>query len=71
MNKIPVKLYQVEKLESDLMDGVYMIHGKLLKRYMINPTGDSDPVLCVPVPKNSIFIRLALLIYTRWTYRYF
>ena len=45
----------VRKLESDLMKAVYMIHGRLLYRYMKNHTGDSDPVLCVPIPKKFYF----------------
>ena len=48
MNKMPSKARSARKLESDLMNTVYMIHGGLLYRYMRNLTGDSDPVLCVP-----------------------
>ena len=35
-----------------------MIHGGLLYRYMRNSTGDSDPVLCVPVSKIDVFLEL-------------
>ena len=48
MNKMPSKARSARKLESDLMNAVYMIHGSLHYRFMRNSTGDSDPVLCVP-----------------------
>ena len=49
MNKMPSKARSARKLESDLMNAVYMIHGGLLYRYMRNLTGDSDPILvCLP-----------------------
>ena len=48
MNKMPSKARTARKLESDLMNAVYMIHGGLLYRYMRNSTGDSEPVFCVP-----------------------
>ena len=55
MNKMPSKARSARKLESDLMNAVYMIHGGLLYRYMRNRTGDSDPVLCVPASKIDPF----------------
>ena len=58
MNKMPSKARSARKLESDLMNAVYMIHGGLLYRYMRNSTGDSDPVLCVPVSKIDVFLEL-------------
>ena len=56
MNKMPSKARSARKLESDLMNAVYMIHGGLLYRYMRNSTGDLDPVLCVPVSKIDVFL---------------
>ena len=58
MNKMPSKARSARKLEADLMNAVYMIHGGLLYRYMRNPTGESDPVLCVPASKIDIFLEL-------------
>ena len=58
MNKMPSKARTARKLESDLMNAVYMIHGGLLYRYMRNSTGDSEPVLCVPASKIDIFLEL-------------
>ena len=58
MNKMPSKARSARKLESDLMNAVYMIHGGLLYRYMKNNTGDFDPVLCVPASKIDIFLEL-------------
>ena len=46
MNKMPSKARTARKLESDLMNAVYMIHGGLLYRNIRNSTGDSEPVLC-------------------------
>ena len=48
MNKMPSKARSARKLESDLMNAIYMIHGGLLYRYMKTNTGYFDPVLCVP-----------------------
>ena len=58
MNKMPNKARTARKLESDLMNAVYMIHGGLLYRYIKNSTGDSEPVLCVPASKVDIFLEL-------------
>ena len=58
MNKMPSKARTARKLESDLRNAVYMIHGGLLYRYMKNSTGDSEPVLCVPASKIDIFLEL-------------
>ena len=58
MNKMPSKARAARKLESDLMNAVYMIHGGLLYRYMKNSTGASEPVLCVPASKIDIFLEL-------------
>ena len=58
MNKMPSKTRSARKLESDLMNAVYMIHGSLLYRYLRNLTGDSDPVLCVPASKIDTFLEL-------------
>ena len=46
MNKMPSKARTARKLESDLMNAVYLIHGGLLYRYMKNSAGDSEPILC-------------------------
>ena len=59
MNKMFSNTISVRKLEFDLMNAVYMIHRRLLYRYMKNPTGDSDPVPCVPVSKIDIFLELS------------
>ena len=40
MNKMPSKARSTRKLESDLMNAVYMIHGGLLYRYIKNNIGD-------------------------------
>ena len=58
MNKMPSKARTPRKLESDLMNAVYMIHGGLLYRYMRNSTSDSKPVLCIPASKIDIFLEL-------------
>ena len=58
MNKMPSKARTARKLECDLMNAVYMIHGGLLYRYMKNSTGDSEPVLYVPASKIDIFLEL-------------
>ena len=58
MNKMPSKPRSARKLESDLMNAVYMIHSGLLYRYMRNSTGESYPVLCVPVSITDIFLEL-------------
>ena len=55
---MPSKAGSAKKLESDLMNAVYMIHEGLLYKYMRNSTGDSDPVLCVPASKIDIFLEL-------------
>ena len=38
MNKMPSKARSARKLESDLMNAVYIVHGGLLYRYMRNST---------------------------------
>ena len=58
MNKMPSKARTARKLEVDLLYAVYMIHGGLLYRYMKTPTGDSEPILCVPTSKIDIFLDL-------------
>ena len=58
MNKMSSKARLARKLESDLMNAVYMIHGGLLYRNMRNSTGDSDPDLCVSASKIGIFLEL-------------
>ena len=58
MNKLPNTTRSARKLESDLRNAVYMIHGGLLYRYIQGSTGDSEPVLCVPVSKIDIFLEL-------------
>ena len=58
MNKMPSKARTARKLEVDLLHVVYMIHGGLLYRYMKTPTGDSEPILCVPTSKIDIFLDL-------------
>ena len=42
MNKMPSKARLARKLEYDLMNAQYMIHGGLLYRDMKNNTGDFD-----------------------------
>ena len=58
MNKLPNTARSAKKLEYDLRNAVYMIHGGLLYRYIQNATGDSEPLLCVPVSKIDIFLEL-------------
>ena len=58
VNKMPSKARSVRKLETDLMNAIYMIHDGLLYRYIRNSAGDSDPVLCVPASKIDIFLEL-------------
>ena len=58
MNKMPSKARSARKLEVDLLHAVYMIHGGLLYRYMRTPTGDSEPILCIPTSKIDIFLDL-------------
>ena len=58
MNKMPSKARSARKLEVDLLHAVYMIHGGLLYRYMKTPTGDSEPILCIPTSKIDIFLDL-------------
>ena len=55
MNKMPSN---ARKLEVDLLHAVYMIHGGLFYRYMKTPTGNSEPILCVPTSKIDIFFDL-------------
>ena len=55
---MPSKARSARKLESDLMNAVYMIHGGLLYRYMKNNTRDFDPVLYVPASKIDTFLEL-------------
>ena len=55
MNKLPNTARSAKKLENDLRNAVYMIHGGLLYKYIPNATGDSEPVLCIPVSKIDIF----------------
>ena len=58
INTMPSKARSARKLESDLMNAVYMIHDGLLYRYMKNNTGDFDPVLCVPASKIDTLLEL-------------
>ena len=58
MNKMPSKSRSARKLESDLMNAIYMIHSGLLYRYMKTNTGDFYPVLCIPVSKIDVFLEL-------------
>ena len=58
MNKLPNTNRSVKKLESDLRNAVYMIHGGLLYKYIQNSAGESEPVLCIPVSKIDIFLEL-------------
>ena len=60
MNKMPSKARTARKLESDLMNAVYMIHGGLLYRYIRNSTGDSEPVCNTSIffMCNGIFYHL-------------
>ena len=55
---MPSKARSARKLEPDLMNAIYMIHGGLLYRYMKTNLGDFDPVLCVPASKIDIFLEL-------------
>ena len=68
MNKMPSKARTARKLEVDLLHAVYMIHGGLLYRYMKTPTGDSEPILCVPTSKIDIFLDLFSLFNPWWTH---
>ena len=53
MNKMPSKARSARKLESDLINAVYMIHGGLLYRYMRNLTAhDSDTLHSVCLPQK-------------------
>ena len=58
MNKLPNTTRSAKKLENDLRNAVYMIHGGLLYKYIQTGTGDSEPVLCIPVSKIDIFLEL-------------
>ena len=58
MNKMPSKARSARKLESDLINPVYMICGDLLYRYMRNSAGESDPILFVPALELDIFLEL-------------
>ena len=58
MNKLPNTTRSAKKLENDLRNAVYMIHGGLLYKYIQTVTGDSEPVLCIPVSKIDIFLEL-------------
>ena len=58
MNKLPNTTRSAKKLENDLRNAVYMIHGGMLYKYIQNATGDSEPVLCIPVSKIDIFLEL-------------
>ena len=58
MNKLPNTSKSVKKLETDLRNAVYMIHGGLLYKYIENYAGESEPVLCIPVSKIDIFLEL-------------
>ena len=58
MNKLPNTNRSAKKLENDLKNAVYMIHGGLLYKYIQNSAGDSEPVLCIPVSKIDIFLEL-------------
>ena len=65
---MPSKARTARKLESDIMNAVYMIHGGLLYRYIRNSTGDSEPVLCVSASKIEIFLELFHSSICRWTH---
>ena len=58
MNKLPNNTRSTKKLENDLRNAVYMIHGGLLYKYMETNTDESEPVLCIPVSKIDIFLKL-------------
>ena len=58
MNRLPNTTRSAKKLENDLRNAVYMIHGGLLYKYIQTNTGDSEPVLCIPVSKIDIFLEL-------------
>ena len=58
MNKLPNTTRSAKKLENDFRNAVYMIHGGLLYNYIQTVTGDSEPVLCIPVSKIDIFLEL-------------
>ena len=58
MNKMPNKARTARKLEADLLNAIYIIHGGLPYRCMRGSTGESDPVLCVPTSKIDIFLEL-------------
>ena len=56
VNKLPNTTRSAKKLENDLRNAVYMIHGGLLYKYIQTVTGDSEPVLCIPVSTIDIFL---------------
>ena len=58
MNKLPNTTRSAKNLENDLRNAVYMIHGGLLYKYIQTCTGDSEPVLCIPVSKIDISLEL-------------
>ena len=58
INKLPNTNRSVKKLETDLRNAVYMIHGGLLYKYIQNSAGESEPVLCIPVSKIDVFLEL-------------
>ena len=70
MNKLPNTTRSAKKLENDLRNAVYMIHGGLLYKYIQTVTGDSEPVLCIPVSKIDICPRTFSLLNFKWTHGY-
>ena len=58
MKKLPNTTRPAKKLENDLRNAVYMIHGRLLCKYIQTAIGNSEPVLCIPVSKIDIFLEL-------------
>ena len=58
VNKLPNTTRSAKKLENDLRNAVNLIHGGLLYKYIQTGTGDSEPVLCIPVSKIDIFLEL-------------
>ena len=68
MNKLPNTTRSAKKLENDLINAVYMIHGGLLYKYIQTAIGDSEPVLCIPVSKIDIFLELFPFLNFKWTH---
>ena len=68
MNKLPNTTRSAKKLENDLRNAVYMIHGGLLYKYIQTGTGDSEPVLVYSCLKDRHFPRTFSFFNINWTH---